>query len=59
MFDYYKIVFYFNEYEWGYVVVEDNEGSLVLGMFLFYEYFIENEFIQIFNVVDEFVELVR
>jgi len=57
--DHHKTALHFNEYEWGHVVVEDNEGSLVSGTSLFYEYLIENELIQTSNAVDEFVELVR
>ncbi|MED4026357.1 oligoribonuclease [Priestia megaterium] len=57
--DHHKTALHFNEYEWGHVVVEDNEGSLASGTSLFYEYLIENELIQNSNTVDEFVELVR
>ncbi|ADF40579.1 oligoribonuclease [Priestia megaterium] len=57
--DHHKTALHFNEYEWGHVVVEDNEGSLASGTSLFYEYLIENELIQTSNAVDEFVELVR
>ena len=57
--DHHKTALHFNEYEWGHVVVEDNEGSLASGTSLFYEYLIENELIQNSNAVDEFVELVR
>ncbi|MCR8927639.1 oligoribonuclease [Priestia megaterium] len=57
--DHHKTALHFNEYEWGHVVVEDNEGSLASGTSLFYEYLIENELIQTSNAVNEFVELVR
>lgn len=57
--DHHKTALHFNEYEWGHVVVEDNEGSLASGTSLFYEYLIENELIQTSNAIDEFVELVR
>ncbi|MGZ0875402.1 DHH family phosphoesterase [Priestia megaterium] len=57
--DHHKTALHFNEYEWGHVVVEDNEESLASGTSLFYEYLIENELIQTSNAVDEFVELVR
>ncbi|RDZ11028.1 oligoribonuclease [Priestia megaterium] len=57
--DHHKTALHFNEYEWGHVVVEDNEGNLASGTSLFYEYLIENELIQTSNAVDEFVELVR
>ncbi|MED4283339.1 oligoribonuclease [Priestia megaterium] len=57
--DHHKTALHFNEYEWGHVVVEDNEGNLASGTSLFYEYLIENELIQASNAVDEFVELVR
>ncbi|MDR7242929.1 MULTISPECIES: DHH family phosphoesterase [Priestia] len=57
--DHHKTALHFNEYEWGHVVVEDNEGNLASGTSLFYEYLIENELIQTSNAVDQFVELVR
>ncbi|MED3882579.1 oligoribonuclease [Priestia megaterium] len=57
--DHHKTALHFNEYKWGRVVVEDNEGNLASGTSLFYEYLIENELIQTSNAVDEFVELVR
>ncbi|MHA2961167.1 DHH family phosphoesterase [Priestia megaterium] len=57
--DHHKTALHFNEYKWGHVVVEDNEGNLASGTSLFYEYLIENELIQTSNAVDEFVELVR
>jgi oligoribonuclease NrnB/cAMP/cGMP phosphodiesterase (DHH superfamily) len=57
--DHHKTALHFNGYEWGHVVVEDNEGNLTSGTSLFYEYLIESELIQTSNAVDEFVELVR
>ncbi|MCF8886832.1 DHH family phosphoesterase [Priestia megaterium] len=57
--DHHKTALHFNEYKWGLVVVEDNEGNLASGTSLFYEYLIENELIQTSNAIDEFVELVR
>lgn len=57
--DHHKTALHFNEYKWGHVVVEDNEGNLASGTSLFYEYLIENELIQTSNAIDEFVELVR
>ncbi|WP_426622555.1 DHH family phosphoesterase [Priestia megaterium] len=57
--DHHKTALHFNEYKWGHVVVEDNEGNLASGTSLFYEYLIENELIQTSNAVDEFVELVK
>ncbi|MCM3772430.1 MULTISPECIES: DHH family phosphoesterase [Priestia] len=57
--DHHKTALHFNEYEWGHVIVEDNEGNLASGTSLFYEYLIENELIQTSDAVNEFVELVR
>jgi len=57
--DHHKTALHFNEYEWGHVVVEDDEGSLASGTSLFYEYLIKNELIQTSNAVNKFVELVR
>lgn len=57
--DHHKTALHFNEYKWGHVVVEDNEGNLASGTSLFYEYLIENELIQTSKAIDEFVELVR
>ncbi|MBT2255965.1 DHH family phosphoesterase [Priestia megaterium] len=57
--DHHKTALHFNEYEWGHVVVEDDEGNLASGTSLFYEYLIKNELIQTSNAVNKFVELVR
>jgi oligoribonuclease NrnB/cAMP/cGMP phosphodiesterase (DHH superfamily) len=57
--DHHKTALHFNEYEWGHVIVEDDEGNLASGTSLFYEYLIENELMQTSDAVNEFVELVR
>ncbi len=57
--DHHKTALHFNKYEWGHVIVEDDEGNLASGTSLFYEYLIENELIKTSDAVNEFVELVR
>ena len=57
--DHHKTALHLNEYEWGFVVVEDEEGRLTSATSLFYDYLITNSFLEKTNAVTEFVELVR
>ncbi|MED4462328.1 DHH family phosphoesterase [Metabacillus fastidiosus] len=57
--DHHKTALSFNNYEWGHVVVEDDEGKLTSATSLFYHYLIEHELLNPTDVVTEFVELVR
>jgi len=59
MLDHHKTALHFNEYEWGHIVVEDEEGKLTSATSLFYEYLIHNELLDPSESVAEFVELVR
>ncbi|MEK3886155.1 DHH family phosphoesterase [Bacillus sp. FSL K6-3431] len=49
----------FNDYEWGHVVVEDDQGKLTSATSLFYKYLLSHQLIKSSDVVAEFVELVR
>ncbi|MFK2824770.1 oligoribonuclease [Bacillus sp. B190/17] len=57
--DHHKTALHFNEYDWGHVVVEDEEGKLTSATSLFYEYLIKHKLIEPSQAIAEFVELVR
>jgi oligoribonuclease NrnB/cAMP/cGMP phosphodiesterase (DHH superfamily) len=57
--DHHKTALHFNEYEWGHVVVEDDNGKLTSATSLFYEYLVTNQLMEPSDVIAEFVELVR
>jgi uncharacterized protein len=57
--DHHKTALHFNDYEWGHVVVEDDEGKLTSATSLFYEYLISQQQIEPKGATSEFVELVR
>lgn len=57
--DHHKTALHFNEYEWGHVVVEDEEGRLTSATSLFYDYLVTHSFLERSEAFDEFVELVR
>ncbi|MFS0574604.1 oligoribonuclease [Sporosarcina sp. 179-K 3D1 HS] len=57
--DHHKTALHFNEYEWGHVVVEDDEGKLTSATSLLYEYLVTHQLIEPSNAIAEFVELVR
>ncbi|MFC3883308.1 DHH family phosphoesterase [Bacillus songklensis] len=57
--DHHKTALHFNDYEWGHIVVEDEEGKLTSATSLFYEYLVKNEMMEPSNAIAEFVELVR
>ncbi|MEC5425028.1 oligoribonuclease [Virgibacillus sp. C22-A2] len=59
MIDHHKTALHFNEYDWGHVAVEDNEGHLNSATSLFYEYLINHQLIEPSAATAEFVELVR
>jgi uncharacterized protein len=56
--DHHKTALHFNDYEWGRVIVETDEG-LTSATSLLYEYLVENKLIEESDAVREFVELVR
>ena len=57
--DHHKTALHFNEYEWGYVIVEDNEGRLTSATSLFYQYLVKHRLLEAADAITEFVELVR
>ncbi|NEU31691.1 oligoribonuclease [bacterium LRH843] len=57
--DHHKTALSFNEYEWGHVEVENDEGKLTSATSLFYEYLVTHQLIESSDATAEFVELVR
>ncbi|WP_174495890.1 DHH family phosphoesterase [Salirhabdus euzebyi] len=57
--DHHKTALHFNDYDWGQVVVEDEEGKLTSATSLLYEYLVKNDYLEPSNGIAEFVELVR
>lgn len=57
--DHHKTALHFNEYEWGHVVVEDEEANLTSATSLFYEHLVSNQLLKPSEAIAEFVELVR
>lgn len=57
--DHHKTALHFNDYSWGKVQVEYEEGRLTSATSLLYEHFLDNQWIQPSKAVDEFVELIR
>ena len=57
--DHHKTAEHLNEYKWGFVLSEDEEGKGTSATSLFYDYLIRHEFLQPTEGLAEFVELVR
>ncbi|GLB60735.1 DHH family phosphoesterase [Cytobacillus sp. NCCP-133] len=57
--DHHKTALHFNEYCWGRVKVNYDDGRLTAATSLLYEYLLEHELIKPSQALDEFVELVR
>lgn len=57
--DHHKTALHYNDYEWGHVVVEDEEGKLTSATSLFYKYLISHQLIEPTAPITEIVELVR
>lgn len=57
--DHHKTALRFNEYSWGAVKVEYEDGRLTSATSLLYEHLLENDWIHKTEALDEFVELVR
>ncbi|MEC1374958.1 DHH family phosphoesterase [Heyndrickxia oleronia] len=57
--DHHKTALHFNEYSWGHVVVEDEEGKLTSATSLLYEYLVSHQYLEPTNAIAEFVELIR
>ncbi|MBN8201331.1 DHH family phosphoesterase [Bacillus sp. NTK034] len=57
--DHHKTALHFNDYSWGRVEVQYDDGRLTAATSLLYEYLLEHELIKSSQALDEFVELVR
>lgn len=57
--DHHKTALHLNDYEWGYVLVEDNQGKLTSATSLFYKYLVKHRLLEPKDSIAEFVELVR
>ncbi|MDZ5474510.1 DHHA1 domain-containing protein [Bacillus sp. 31A1R] len=57
--DHHKTALHFNDYSWGSVRVEYDDGRLACATSLFYEYLIQHRLIEPTPALHEFVELVR
>ncbi|WP_100403249.1 DHH family phosphoesterase [Bacillus sp. FJAT-42315] len=57
--DHHKTALHLNEYDWGHIVVENDEGKLTSATSLLYEYLIKHKLMEPSPAVAEFVELVR
>lgn len=57
--DHHKTALHLNERSWGMVKVQYEDGRLASATSLFYEYLIDNGYIQETKAMDQFVELVR
>ncbi|MEH7884826.1 DHH family phosphoesterase [Bacillus sp. JJ1609] len=57
--DHHKTALHFNDYTWGDVKVEDQNGTLTSAASLVYEYLVNEKHLQKNESIDEFVELVR
>jgi len=57
--DHHKTALHFNDYIWGDVKVEDENGTLTSAASLVYEYLVHEKHLQKNGTLDEFVELVR
>jgi uncharacterized protein len=57
--DHHKTALHFNDYSWGSVKVEYEDGRLTSATSLLYEHLLGNKWIQPSKSVDQFVELIR
>ncbi|OLO40449.1 oligoribonuclease [Alkalihalophilus pseudofirmus] len=57
--DHHKTALHFNDYEWGSVQVEYEDGRLTAATSLLYDYLVKNKQLKPTPPIDEFVELVR
>jgi uncharacterized protein len=57
--DHHKSALHFNDFTWGMVKVEYENGKLTSATSLFYDYLKQHQLINASTVIDEFVELVR
>lgn len=57
--DHHKTALHFNQYEWGKVLIEDEQGSLTSATSLFFQYLMTHGLLEKTAAISEFVELVR
>lgn len=57
--DHHKTALHLNDYKWGFVLVENEEGKLTSATSLFYEYLVSEKLLEPTHALNEFVELVR
>ncbi len=57
--DHHKTALHFNNYHWGHVVVENEDGKLTSATSLLYDYLVEAGHLEKKESIAEFVELVR
>jgi oligoribonuclease NrnB/cAMP/cGMP phosphodiesterase (DHH superfamily) len=57
--DHHRTALSFNDYDWGYVAVEEEPGKLASATSLFYDYLVRNELLEARAIISEFVELIR
>ncbi|MGB3261210.1 DHH family phosphoesterase [Paenisporosarcina sp.] len=57
--DHHKTSLHLNEYDWGHVLVEDEQGKLTSATSLFYHYLVSQQLLKHSEAISEFVELVR
>lgn len=57
--DHHKTALHFNQYEWGKVLIEDEQGFLTSATSLYYQYLVIHGLLEKTEAVSEFVELVR
>jgi len=57
--DHHKTALHFNQYEWGKVLIEDEQGFLTSATSLYYQYLVIHGLLEKTDAISEFVELVR
>ncbi|MEH7124320.1 MULTISPECIES: DHH family phosphoesterase [unclassified Bacillus (in: firmicutes)] len=57
--DHHKTSLHYNDYDWGHVIVEAEEGKLTSATSLLYEYLVSKQLLNRSEAITEFVELVR
>ncbi|MGG4268077.1 DHH family phosphoesterase [Peribacillus simplex] len=57
--DHHKSALHLNEHDWASVTVEQEDGKQTAATSLFYQYAVENKWLEPSSIVAEFVELVR
>ncbi|PLR98789.1 DHH family phosphoesterase [Bacillus sp. T33-2] len=57
--DHHKTALHLDDYSWGYIRINYDDGRLTCATSLFYDYLVKNSFIERSDSLSEFVELVR